>query len=234
MGTGAGLGGAPDGRSEVRNSISDVVVLGSTVQAGEVHGGVHFHLAAEAAAQSTVDLATRLYGALASPAEGHRRRLLEQLLADLEAVHRDYLVMFESILDRTPSSWERGSADFDAQVRSVADELRQLRLAYEPVRVRVHATAEAFRGAALAAPERGFVDAVLGYFPTGEVQDDESTGRWRTSGTAVLDQLYRALDGELSQEISMLILGTLAFHRRRWSEVCRAYAVFQLDGGAAR
>ncbi|GAA1182135.1 hypothetical protein F4556_005392 [Kitasatospora gansuensis] len=229
-----GIGDVPGGRLEVRNSLSGAVVLGSTVQAGEVHGDVHLHLNATAAAQSTADVAALLHSALTSSADGVRRRMLEQLLTDLEAVHGDYLVMFESILERTPSSWEQGSPGFDDQVRAVAGQLRQLRLAYEPVRVRVHATAEALRGAAVAAPERVFVEAVLGYFPTGELQDDEATGRWRTSGTAVLDQLYRALDGELGQELGTLVQGTLDFHRRGWSEVCRAYAVLQLDGGAAR
>ncbi|MER5867484.1 hypothetical protein [Kitasatospora sp. NPDC002040] len=230
---GSGLGEAAGPRPEVRNSLSDVVVVGPSIQAGTVHGGVHLHLGAEAGARSAAEAAAALPGVLATPAGSLRRRALEQLLADLEAVHRDYLVMFEAVRAQAPAAWEQGSPGFAGQVRSVAGQLRHLRLVYEPVRVRVRATAEVLERVPVAAAERAFAEAVLGYFPTGELGTDEESGPWRTSGTAVLDHLYRALDGELGQELGALLERTLTLHRHGWSEVCRAYAVLQLGGGAA-
>ncbi|MER7344998.1 hypothetical protein ABT390_06270 [Streptomyces aurantiacus] len=215
----------------MRNTQSGVV-LGSSLQTGAVHGDVHVHLAAETTAQSAVDIAAVLQAALGSPADVFRREVLEQLLADLEVVHQDYLVMFESLLERTPAAWEYQTPDFAARVRAVAELLRRLRVVYEPVRVRVHATAEALRGTAVPGPERAFVDTVLAYFPTGELRVDEEHHPWRTSGTAVLDHLYRALDGELGQELGALVAATLALHRQRWLEVCRSYAALRLGGGA--
>ncbi|GAA2863524.1 hypothetical protein GCM10010517_22590 [Streptosporangium fragile] len=154
--------------------------------------------------------------------------VLERLLSDLEAVHRDYLVMFETLLERTPDAWEEGTPHYTESVREVAALLRRLRLEYEPVRVRVHAAAKAYGDALTAVPQRTFIGAVLAYFPTGELRGDEADGRWRTSGTTVLDHLYRSLDGELGQELGALIRSTLAFHRQRWSEVCDSYAALQI------
>ncbi|GGO54501.1 hypothetical protein GCM10012286_64450 [Streptomyces lasiicapitis] len=229
---GSGSGDASGLPPEVTNSLSGVVV-GPSLQTGAVHGDVHVHLdSAAATAQSAVDIAAALQAALGPPADVFRRQAVEQLLADLEAVHRDYLVMFESILEKTPAAWERETPDFAERVRAVAELLRRLRLAYEPVRVRVHSTAEALHGTAVRQPERVFVDAVLAYFPTGELRVDEEHHPWRTSGTAVLDHLYRALDGELGQELRALIAATLALHRQRWLEVCRAHAALRLGGGA--
>ena len=153
---------------------------------------------------------------------------LRLVLSDLEAVHRDYLVMFETLLDRAPDAWEEGTPRFTERVREVAALLRRLRLEYEPVRVRVHAAAKVYDDALTAGPQRRFISAVLAYFPTGELRGDEAESRWLTSGTAVLDHLYRSLDGELGQELGTLIRGTLAFHRQRWARVCEAYAALEI------
>ncbi|KUF19370.1 hypothetical protein AT728_30670 [Streptomyces silvensis] len=135
-----------------------------------------------------------------------------------------------SCASRTPAAWESQAPDFAARVKEVAELLRQLRLVYEPVRVRVHATAQALSTTAGPGPEPAFVETVLAYFPTGELRADEGDEQhpWRTSGTEMLDHLYRALDGELDQELASLVTETLALHRKRWLAVCRSYAALQL------
>lgn len=168
--------------------------------------------------------ATTLAGALEAKSPPARRSTIERLAAELESVHGDYLKMFECILQCAPEPWERSSADFADRMRATTDTLRQLRLVYEPVRVRLHALAQALDRASLPEPEHAFVAVALAYFPVGELRVDGEGGDLRTSGTAVLDHLYRSLDGDLAINMSTLIRETLAFHRRQWSAVCEAYA----------
>jgi hypothetical protein len=170
--------------------------------------------------------------AIVSTADASRRRALDKLFADLEAVHSDYLVMFEAILDRVPDAWEEAMPHFSEKVRATASELRRLRLTYEPVRVRVQAVAETFADTRLPAAERAFVEAVLAYFPTGELRGEDLTQQVRTSGTVVLDHLYQSLDGELGLDLGSLVRDTLRFHRQRWSAVCLAHAALRLSGGS--
>lgn len=172
-----------------------------------------------------------LGSAVEPAASSMRRKTLDKLFTDLESVHRDYLMMFEAVLEQTPGSWERGLPHFPGSARSIAAALRRVRLVYEPVRVRVRAVAETFSRAPLPAPEHAFVAAVLAYFPTGELRGEELAERVQTSGTAVLDHLYRSLDGELGPALGDFLRGTLAFHRGRWSEVCLAHAALQLYQG---
>ena len=164
----------------------------------------------------------------AADASRHRGAL-DKLFADLEAVHSDYLVMFEAILNGVPDAWEEGTPHFSEKVRATASALRQLRLTYEPVRVRVRAVAETFNGARLPTAERAFIEAVLAYFPTGELRGEDLTQQVRTSGTVVLDHLYRSLDGELGLDLASLVRETLRFHRQRWPAVCLTHAALQLS-----
>ncbi|MCO1574484.1 hypothetical protein M8C13_01765 [Crossiella sp. SN42] len=202
-----------DEQPQVANTVSGPV-HGAAVQAGVVHGGVHVNAAPALAA---VDELATAFGS---------RSALRQLMTDLEAVHRDYLLMFDKALELTPEAWQHGMPHFPDQVRAAANLLRRLRLEFEPVRVRVHAVAHAFSDAKLTEPERAFAVAVLKYFPTGEIQRS-AVHQLKTSGTAVLDRFYASLDGELGQELSSLIEETVAFHRQRWLVVCQAYAALQ-------
>ena len=179
--------------------------------------------------RSLIDAAADLHAALGTTADQARRAALEQLMADLEAVHRDYLKMFESLLDQIPDAWERGTPNFTADVRAAAGRLRRVRLEYEPVRVRVRAAAHAYGSGSFVDPELAFIAAVLAYFPTGELRVGGAGPG--TSGTAVLEHLYRSLDGELGQEMGTFVTETLAFHRRRWLQVCQSYAAMQVGWG---
>lgn len=189
--------------AETNNSI-DGGVSGAAVQARTVNGGVHILNGMREAFSS--------------------RDTLEKLMTDLESVHRDYLVMFESVLAVTPLAMEQDAPDFTKRIAAAAAMLRQLRLAYEPVRVRVRAVAQVFAEAELTEPERDFAKAVFKYFPTGELFKDP-TPYSRTSGTAVLDHFYRSLDGELSLDLHRLVDRTVKLHRERWESVCAAYAL---------
>jgi len=183
-------------------------------------------------AHSALAAADGLEAAVISATTQRRWVALDKLFTDLELIHQDYLVMFESILEQAPDAWESGTPGFAERVRETATQLRRLRLTYEAVRVRVRVTARSFRQVMLPELEAAFVEAVLGYFPTGELRSDELTGESVTSGTAVLDHLYRSLDGELGQELGMLVRDTLRFHRQRWAELCAAYMAMQLSRGS--
>jgi hypothetical protein len=170
-----------------------------------------------------------------------RRNALERLYADLEGVHRDYLEMFESVLDRLPDPRERKTPGYAKRIRATATRLRRLRLAYEPVRVKVRAVAWALHGVELAEPELRFVTAVLNYFPTGQVRIWGAD----SSGTGLLNYLYRHLTdpgrlgpyrhftdpGRLGPALPDVVRDTLDEHRRKWVAVCQAYAAMQASAG---
>jgi hypothetical protein len=179
------------------------------------------------AVAATIGAIAGLEAAMVKPADQARRAALERLFADLEGVHRDYLEMFESILDRLPDPFEQGMVHYASQVRTAATRLRRLRLAYEPVRVKVRAVAEAFQGVELAEPERRFVVAVLGYFPTGELRAKAGG----TSANALLYHLARYLAGELGLHLPGLVRETLDEHRKKWVAVCQTYASMQASAG---
>ncbi|MDH6114586.1 hypothetical protein P3T36_000985 [Kitasatospora sp. MAP12-15] len=182
-------------------------------------------------AHSALAAADGLEAAVVSAGAQRRWAALDKLCTDLELIHQDYLLMFESILEQAPDAWESGTPGFAERVRETATRLRRLRLTYEAVRVRVRVTAQSFRQVVLPQCEGDFVEAVVAYFPTGELRSDELTGELVTSGTAVLDHLYRSLDGELGQELGTLLRDTLRFHRQRWAELCAAHAAMQISRG---
>jgi hypothetical protein len=183
---------------------------------------------------SVAHAAETLESALASPSDFARRTTLDRLLAELEDVHRDYLLMFESILEQVPDPWQCGTSRFMREVAVAAANLRQLRLQYEPVRVRIQAAADALSRTDLPTSEKVFVAAVIAYFPTGELRSWDAEHDVATSGTAVLNHLYRALDGELGPDLGALVRETLTFHRQRWRQVCETHAGMQLDAGRLR
>jgi hypothetical protein len=189
--------------------------------------------APERATKVVIHVADALTGALRVGVHA-RSAMFERIMGELESVHGDYLQMFDAVLSRTPEPWERSLPAYADGIRAAADELRRLRLVYEPVRVRLRLLAGALEGATLLTVEKAFVASVLDYFPTGELRVDEEGRDLRTSGTNVLDHFYRSLDGTLGLGLSALIRDTLKFHRRQWSEVCHAYAaleVFREVGG---
>jgi hypothetical protein len=155
--------------------------------------------------------------------------LLNSLMNDLETIHGDYLFMFESLLRRAPDAWEAGLPVSAARVRAVAADLREIRLRYEPLRVRVRALGEALANSELPPAERAFVAQVVDYFPSGELSmfNEEKTNRRGvpTSSTAVL---YRLLDEQLGTRLPELIEQTLTKHRTRWDLVCAAWARLQV------
>lgn len=183
----------------------------------------------EAVAEATANIAERLESAVASPTRVYQRTTLERLMADLELIHKDYLMIFESLLEQVPDAWERGLPHFAGAVRAAAALLRRLRQEYEPARVRVRMTTSVLTRSLLPAAEHEFVVQVLAYFPSGELRTAEAGGWKGTSATALLEHLYCYPDGEAGQELGGIVRGTVTFHRERWSRVCLAYAEMQLS-----
>jgi hypothetical protein len=182
-------------------------------------------------ARATLDLANILSDTLTSQSEAYRRASLVQLESDLESVHTDYLAMFESILEQMPDPWEQGSREFSDRIRATAIQLQRLRISYEPVRVRVRATAKIFSALTYPGAEKEFIRKVLAYFPNGEMRFEDTAGRNSTSATALLEHLLRSPDGPGSQELHGAVRSTLRLHRDRWAQVCDAYARLQVFWG---
>lgn len=192
---------------------------------------VHLHVQGAEQVTAAAHVTDDLTAALRARGDSTRFVRYERLMGELEAVHGDYLDLFDHVLSRVPESWERGTPGFADAVRAAADELRSLRRVYEPVRVRLRSLAEALDRTGLPPLEKAFAAAVLAYFPGGELRVDAEGRDLRTSGSAVLDHLYRSLDGGLRMNISTLIRDTLKMHRLQWTAVCDTYAAMQLHSG---
>jgi hypothetical protein len=181
-----------------------------------------------AAAGTARGVADELADAVAGWFTGQRRPVLERLAADLETVHKDYLTIFETLLEEMPDAWEFGSPGYSAHIRAAAALLRRLRREYEPVRIRVRATAETLADGSLPAAERYFVEAVLSYFPSGELRADGQGQAAGTSAGQFLERLSHSPGEPGSQQLGEMIRHTLRQHRDSWVHVCYAYAQAQL------
>jgi len=141
---------------------------------------------------------------------------------ELLTVHADYIKMFEETLQDLRNS-EKG-------IIQIADRLRQRRLEFEPVRVKLRALSRSLQEIKGGKPYKDFVWSVIVYFPRGELLKDPS------GATRILDALEKwneetNLLGPNGKEIKQpreelitIVETTISAHRLSWSLVCESYA----------
>lgn len=98
------------------------------------------------------------------------KELFEPAFNDLIMVHSDYIAMFEATYRLLPSeSLRQGSPEFTNQIRVSLEYLRDKRLAFAPVRVKLLALIKAMEEMSLSEEEAEFVRTLTDYFPQGAV-----------------------------------------------------------------
>jgi hypothetical protein len=154
-----------------------------------------------------------------------RFSLFSEAFTDLLAVHGDYIQMFEKTLQLLPSLdlLEQTLPNEDlAGIRAAAKQLRERRITFEPVRVKLRALAPELGAMSLPAVEREFVAALIDYFPSFETKCSLS---WSVLSFLELVDAHEMPDYRTALfHALMLIRGVIDFQQRHWSTVCEAYA----------
>jgi hypothetical protein len=142
--------------------------------------------------------------------------VLQPTFDDLLAVHGDYIKMFQQLMvfagDQRPSVLAK-------RIAKAKEQLQKNRLEFEPIRENIRVVARQLAKRNLPGEETEFVSAVLQYFPSGEPLLPHS------SATTLLKFLGRDLTGSA---IDMLVIRTIESHKRRWSDVCTAFASLKI------
>lgn len=185
--------------------------------------------------------------------------LLEPAFNDLLLIHRDYIQMFESVREMLPKGRNVDKSDFDLKVKCAAEYLRQKRIEFEPVRIKLRLMMSRLGGDLyvfgpprlfgypkgkrkinLGREANAFIDAVVRYFPNGTVFNFIPP-----SGSSRLLELLKAIDYWNDSEITNLeeewpsivgseiilelISATVEQQRSDWSKVCEAYAALKIS-----
>jgi len=166
-------------------------------------------------------------------------QVFEPLFNDLLLIHGDYIKMFQDVADLLP--WRLTCEVYDGVAITQADRskafkeaIRSLRLRrkqFEPIRVRLRALSnELAANLSKFGPEaRQFIQAVLKYFPQGNID----THIWPPSPSAVLLEILeqsRPLKNNLAGDIRIYeharrtIEHNIRSHEETWSELCIAFA----------
>lgn len=161
--------------------------------------------------------------------------ILDPLFKDLEAVHGNYIRMFEGVDAQLAAIPDLESRPGRIRLREIAESLRQQRLEFEPVRVKLaamnHELGQLIYGTdpKLDNPSvKEFVASVLRYLPRGNV-----SGR-----TTRASALVRALQGALAitpeqideegEDLRELVSSTVEECRENWHSVAAAHATLKL------
>lgn len=151
-------------------------------------------------------------------------RVIEPTFNELVLVHGDYIKMFEDLRVYT-ASWSGLASELTGRAEKAKSELRSRRSEFEPIRQKIRAFATGLASSQLPNEEKGFVDAVIRYFPSGEPSLPQS------SATTVLGYLDQDLKPE---DLDTLVSKTIQRHRNAWSDVTTAFAKLKIAVASAR
>ncbi len=167
------------------------------------------------------------------------RELLEPTFNELQAIHLDYIQMFEEtsklITSRDVLDSQRlDSPKYIQEIKAAADYVRHRRIEFEPVRAKLRAFAEEMDSVEFDGTVRSFIYAVRFYFPSGVLP------RITSSSTELLDRIdyysdkeniiipYDSLSGDFADELRLYISALITDHRDRWLKVCEAFAPLKI------
>jgi hypothetical protein len=166
--------------------------------------------------------------------------LFEPLFNDLLMVHGDYIGMFQHTLDCLP--WNLTAEVWDSKkitpedrreaFRKAIEQLRARRKQFAPIRAKIRAISDELKPTLeKSTPEvRGFVDAVLSYFPRGDV-DPSRTG-WPSPAIVMIEFLEEKLqfdddlaaDRRIYEHARSTVELSIRTHEEGWSRLCIAFA----------
>jgi hypothetical protein len=182
-----------------------------------------------------IDLLT---GALRFSRESRRaffEKILEPLFQAMEAVHGDYAASWAKISETLAPEWQRGTSDFDQSIQNASIQLVQFRATLKAPRDKLLGVLSGYEGSRLSQHERDFVEALIAYFPRGEVHPSDLVDSARmpegTPGTdysLVAQQFYKYLEEGKPVDLHRIISRTMERESHAWKAVCKAFAALQV------
>jgi hypothetical protein len=180
------------------------------------------------------------------------RNLFEPTFSELLVIHSDYMKMFEHLadtlesrrlilVDGTPSYGEfTFGGEGVKRLREAASYLSAKRLEFEPVRVKLRSFVLELREHNPVALADRFVDALVRYFPDGELLGDSTRARMcemaLETTLSLVDRGTSLSADDFNGGIAPVayhILATIQGQRVRWSVVCEEFARLKLRVSAS-
>jgi DNA-binding winged helix-turn-helix (wHTH) protein len=172
----------------------------------------------------------------ANNASDREREILEAVLEpafnDLRRIHINYLRVFSDIQKDLPTSMLKSDPAYAEQVNEAVRRLKDLRVEFAPVRVEIRILATQLRQRALSPAARRFTEALLDYFPNGELRvrsPPRNPDRQETEATMVIGRISHELTADSSPSASELLAGTVIRLESAWAAACEAYQTLELD-----
>ncbi|RKI50936.1 hypothetical protein D7X55_35115 [Corallococcus sp. AB049A] len=170
------------------------------------------------------------------------RSIIEPTYKELAEIHRDYLQMFEELGRQLPSPLEMNDEAGKRQLLRTAEQLRQRRILFEPVREKVSALKRELFGTVANPRTLGFsaeiddaVRAMLDYLPDGVPSDGEGSRATalymaiRESAVAISLPQVNAHGATLPDVVAF----TVNDCRQKWDVVCEKFVRLQVMVGTA-
>ena len=164
--------------------------------------------------------------------------LWQPTFEELRTVHSDYLTMFQSYSTMLKAlEWENVESTRLLRLKDIAAQLRDRRIAFEPVRRQLIALIHHSHNIDLDGSSKLFLDALLLYFPTGTnrrlpTEASETLERFEALMQSV-DIRENLLRKESLEELQRYVRGVIICQRRAWEEVCETYAALQAQSATS-
>jgi hypothetical protein len=165
--------------------------------------------------------------------------LWQPTFEELRTVHSDYLTMFQSCSTMLKAlEQESVESSRSLRLKDIAAQLRDRRIAFEPVRRQLIALIHHSQNLNLDGTSKQFLDAVLLYFPTGTNRTLSPT--YASEMLVRFDALILSVEigenqlhNESLEELQIYVHGVIASQRRAWERVCEAYAALQTQSATS-
>ncbi len=167
--------------------------------------------------------------------------LFEPAFNELLMIHGNYIEMFEQTGALLPTAYEIGSPAHIEKMRRATKYLREKRRAFEPVRVKLRALADATQTMPVGPEEKRFLEALIEYFPMATLKESR-----RTDGSTLLATLEYFSDSDSPfvpdsalkklepYNILYLVDRLISNHRNSWSKVCEAFAPLKIAAASRK
>jgi hypothetical protein len=188
--------------------------------------------AAVQALLAIIDRFVRLSTHLSSKKVKRFEELYDPTFQDLRKVHTDYLAMFRAVQKEVPPPFRRRDPSYEQQLVTALEKLRDLRVAFAPVRVELKTLASSLAERELQPGEKPFADALFAYFAAGAMLapgERSDLGWWTTASTALIDLLEHPNALPEGKDPADLIHDTVRVLESNWRELCAAYESMRLD-----
>jgi hypothetical protein len=167
---------------------------------------------------------------------------------ELQAVHKDYLDIFTTLLSKLPTNMENSAHSQDS-VRDARDYLVRRRTELEPARRKIRALWDVMSDETIPPSERDFLQSISHYLFSGgltpsnpgksctlavlDFLESALTLPTSTSGPDVPQLVDTSIPIDMGLEAAKLCENALNELRTAWAECARAYARLQIQSSSA-